>query len=103
MEREADYDHQERLGHRGSRPCRSLPLLRWAGDPWAVPFVAGQATGERQGGPRHQPVVQVLIGEAPQGAQEREQQQRFLGVASGATAWTRRQRRRTAPVSEAYR
>ncbi len=75
MERETHYDHQERLSHRGSRPRRSLPLLRRTGDPWAAPLVTGQATGERQGGPRHQPVVQVLVGEMPESAHEREQQQ----------------------------
>src|SRR5262249_1765837 len=74
----------------------ALALLGGAGHPHTAARVARQPAGQREGRPGHQPVMHVLVGQAPQRAQQREQQQRLLGVDPWPPSRSRRQRRWTA-------
>ncbi len=86
------------------RACRVEPLALLAGAGDAESPVGGvrQPASEREGGPVVQPVVDILIGESPEGAQERDQQQGFLAVGTRRAAGAARQGRRTATVGKAH-
>lgn len=100
MHREADEHHEQRLARRRPSTSGAFALLRGTGHAWASGGIEREATGEREGWPGHQPVVQVLIGEAPERPQQAQQQQGFLRVAARTPAGTGRQRGRTAPVGQ---
>ncbi len=65
--------------------------------------VGGQPTRPGQRGPGHQPVVQVLVRQAPQRAQQRQQQERLLRVAPRASPRPSGQRRRAAAARQPHR
>jgi hypothetical protein len=88
--RHSYHGDEQHLGHWSSGTRRPFPLLRGTGHPGGSLSVERQATGERERGPTDQPIVHVLIGEAPERAQEREQQQRFLTITAWAPARTSR-------------
>jgi hypothetical protein len=85
--------HEEHLtGWRPGRP-QPLGLLRLAGHPRPALRSQRQTAGQRQRRPGHQPVVQLLIGEAPQRAQRCQEQQRLLAIDARRPARTGGQRR----------
>ena len=63
-------------------------------------YAQRQAAGERESRPAHQPIVQILLGELPQRAQQGEQQEAFLAIHPQTSAGPGRQPRGTAPVGE---
>ena len=86
------------LERRGARVVGAFALLGGTGNLHSSLRVTRQSTRLRQRGPVHQPVMQVLVGQAPQRAQQRHEQQRFLSVAARTPARTRRYRRGTPPL-----
>jgi len=101
-DRRAYHDHEQCLGHGSASTRRPFPLLRGTGHLGASQSVEREVTGARECGPTDDPVVQVLIREAPELAQEGEQQQRFLTIPARTPAKTGRQRGWTAPMSRAH-
>jgi hypothetical protein len=73
--RHAHRDDEQCLGHWSANTRRSFPLLRGTGRPGGSLSVEWEATGERERGPTDDPIVHVLIGEAPERPQQGEQQQ----------------------------
>ncbi len=65
--------------------------------------VKGQAAGEGEGGPTHQPIVHILVGKLPEGAQQRHEQQRVFPIAAWATARSSRGEEVAAPLGIAHR
>jgi hypothetical protein len=100
---EPDQDHQQRLTGRCTGLRRTAALLGGAGYDRPTSRVGGEPTGEGQRGPRHQPVVQILVRQAPGRAQQRQQEQRLLAVAPRAPTKTGGQGRGTTSSSEADR
>src|SRR5215469_1021202 len=74
--RHSYHGDEQRLGPWSSGTRRPFPLLRGTGHPGGSLSVERQTTGERarERGPTDQPIVHVLIGEAPERAQERERE-----------------------------
>ena len=97
-ERLRDGEHEERFAGRRAGAGRALPLLRGAGHPGHAVGAGRQPTGERQRQPGAQPVGQGARREAPERAQQRDQQQRLLCVAAGSAPRPCGQGRRAAPL-----
>ena len=76
-------EHKERLWQRRSGLLPSFPLVR--GTRAAGPAILSQRQAARQGEgrPVAQPVAHILVGEPPQRAQERDEQQRLFTVGPG--------------------
>lgn len=93
----AHREDEEHLARRRARRFEPLALLARTRDAESPVGGSGQAVGEGEGGPGAQPVVDVLIGEPPEGADQRDQQQGLLAVdarcATGACGQGGRQRR----------
>ncbi len=70
VERQADEDDEQALTRRGAGLGPPTALLGGAGHPRTALTIRRQTAGEREGGPGHQPIMQVLIREAPQRAQQ---------------------------------
>ena len=90
--READKHDQQALARRSASACAPAALLGGAGHPGPALGIGRQPACERQGGPSHQPFMQILVRQAPQGAQQRQQQDGFLAIAAWPPAGTRRER-----------
>ena len=75
MARQADQHDEQALAGWGTRLGRAPALLGGAGHIRPAVHVSGQPTRPGQRGPGHQPVMQVLIRQPPQRAQQRQQQQ----------------------------
>jgi len=93
-------EHEEGLRQWGSCCPTAFTLLRATGNQRAPVVTHGQTTGQGQGWPSHQPVMHILIGEPPQGAQERYEEQRLLTVAAGTASWASGQGGWTTPVDQ---
>src|SRR5436309_9546437 len=85
---------------RRSSSVATFALLGRAGNARLSLFIQRQATGQSQSGPTLEPVMPVLIGEAPQGTQETDQEQALLTVGAWSSAGPSRQGRRTATVGQ---
>jgi hypothetical protein len=97
------HEHDEQaLARRSARLRRAPALLGGTGHKGMPVPVGRQATGTRQRGPRHQPIMQVLLRSAPQRAQQRQQQKRFLAVTPGAPAGPGGQRWWAPTLTQAY-
>lgn len=101
--RKAYYGHKKRFGHGCPRSRRPFPLLRRTGHAWLALGIVWQSAGVCQRGLTDQPIVQVLIGELPQRAQQREEQEGLFAILAGATTWTGRKWRRAACMGPADR
>jgi hypothetical protein len=98
--------HQQDKEHlAGQRPGRPQPLglLRLAGHARLGIRPTRQSTGPGQRRPGTQPVMQFLIRQAPQGAQQPKQQQGIVCENARDSARTRWQRRRTLTLGLANR
>jgi hypothetical protein len=96
-------DHQQHFAGRRTHLGAAATLLRGAGHGRTTLGVKRQPANEGQRGPGHQPVMQILIRQAPQRADERQQQERFLAISARATPRTRWQWRWALPVSQLHR
>src|SRR5262245_36564531 len=70
-QRRAYQQHEEGFALRGSSSALPLTLLGWAGHAWLTTRLHGQPTGQRKGRPGAQPIMDFLVGQPPEGAQER--------------------------------
>src|SRR5258706_15037309 len=61
VQRQADEDDEQALARRGAGVRPPAALLGGAGHPGTPLGIGREATGEREGGPCYQPVMQVLI------------------------------------------
>jgi len=93
-----DHKHEERLAGWSAGAGRALPLLGRAGHPGRAVGTDRQPTGKGERGPRPQPVGHGARREAPERAQQRDQQHRLLRIAARGTAWSCRQGRRDQAV-----
>src|SRR2546421_7337592 len=80
-------EHKESLRQWRSRLLPAFPLLGGTRNAGATIFAHRQAAGQGEGRPVAQPVPHILIGESPQGAQERDEQQRCFAVGPRAASW----------------
>ena len=90
-------EDEERLARRGGGAGGALPLVGGTGHPGCPIVTRWQAAGERQGGPRLQPIRHGAGRETPQRAQQSNQQQRLVAVAPWGTPRPSGQGRGTAP------
>lgn len=81
--RKAYYGHKKRFGHGCPRSRRPFQLLRRTGHAWLALGIVWQSAGVCQRGLTDQPIVQVLIGELPQRAQQREEQKGLFAILAG--------------------
>src|SRR5437763_13208159 len=80
-------EHKESLREWRSRLLPAFPLLRGTRNARTTIFAQRQAAGQGESRPVAQPVTHILIGESPQGAQERDEQQRRFAVGPRAPSW----------------
>ncbi|HWS84373.1 MAG TPA: hypothetical protein VN207_08955 [Ktedonobacteraceae bacterium] len=78
----------------------TFTVLRWAWDARLPIFAQWQAASQSQGRPTLQPIVHVLIRQAPQGPQQADQEQALFTVDAWSPAWTFRQRGWTPTMSQ---
>jgi len=94
--------NEERLGGRCSGGLATLALLGGTLNAWPPIMTQRQAAGQGQSGPSLEPVVQILVRQPPQRAQEC-QQQGLLTVGAWCASWSGRQGGRTSAMSQAHR
>lgn len=95
--------NEQRLACRSSGSLFTLPLLGSRRDTRLTMSIKGQPACERQGRSTAQPIVHILVREAPQRPEQGNQQQRFLGVDSWVASRTSGQRRWTPSIRQVYR
>src|SRR5258708_6558931 len=86
---------------RRSGRMATFALLRFARNARLSFFVQGQSTGQSERWPTFEPVVHILIRQAPQGTQQADEQQALLAIRSWRTSWTGGQGRRATTMSDA--
>lgn len=82
---------EEQLVQRRPGPLGALALLGRTGHAHAAPRVSRQPAGQGEGRPGHQPIMHILIGQAPQRLRLRDEQPRLLRVDLRVPAGSRRQ------------
>src|SRR5437764_611388 len=80
-------EHKEGLRQWRSRLLPAFPLLGGTRNAGATILAQRQAAGQGESWPVAQPVTHILVGESPQGAQERDEQQRRFAVGPWAASW----------------
>lgn len=101
-ERVQNGEDEQRLVQRRSRRVTAFPLLGFTRNAYLAIFAHRQTTSQGEGRPGLQPVVHILIGQAPQRTQEGNKQQGFFAVRSWGSTWTGGQGRRTPMVSQTH-
>lgn len=81
---------------------RPFALLRRTGHPHPAMRIPRQVAGQRESRPGYQPVMQVLVRQAPQRAQHGHEQERLLVVHVWTTAGTGWQWRRVLPLGKLH-
>src|SRR5262249_47504184 len=81
-----DGEHEEGFMHWGSCGMTAFTRLRFERDT-DCPFFKWKSTTQRQLCQTYQPVVHVLIGQPPQGAQQSDEQERFFAVGPLGSSW----------------
>src|SRR5512135_8960 len=93
-----DREHEQGLKEGSSRRLPPFALLGGTGNTWLSRAPDRQSARQGQLRPLLEPIMQVLVGQTPQRAQEGDQKQGFLAVGARAAARSFRQRRRTAAM-----
>jgi hypothetical protein len=96
-------EDEQHLAGRSARSTQALGLLRLAGHARPTIWSRWQPASQRQRRPGAQPVMDLLIGQAPQCPQQGHQQQGSLAIDPRRSTRTRGQRRGTLLLSELHR